>query len=62
MIADSTLESLQSFEKVNWARLCKDKIAAGVCNDEDVPGYFMRQVVTGMRRWQPHRGAQRAVS
>ncbi|KAI8921425.1 hypothetical protein DFJ77DRAFT_163161 [Powellomyces hirtus] len=44
MITNSTLESLQSFERTNWARLCKDKIAAGVCNDEDVPGYFLRKI------------------
>ncbi|KAJ3016068.1 hypothetical protein HKX48_004246 [Thoreauomyces humboldtii] len=44
LIADSTLESLQSFERVNWARLCKDKIAAGVCIEEDVPGYFLRKL------------------
>ncbi|KAJ3161365.1 hypothetical protein HDU86_007147 [Geranomyces michiganensis] len=44
LITNSTLESLQSFERMNWARLCKDKIAAGVCGDEDVPGYFMRKI------------------
>ncbi|KAI8589518.1 hypothetical protein BDZ88DRAFT_461954 [Geranomyces variabilis] len=44
LITNSTLESLQSFERMNWARLCKDKIAAGVCSDEDVPAYFTRKI------------------
>ncbi|KND01565.1 uncharacterized protein SPPG_03365 [Spizellomyces punctatus DAOM BR117] len=44
VIAESTLEALQSFERFNWVRLCKDKIAGEVCNDDDIPSYFLRQM------------------
>lgn len=44
LVAESSLESLQSFERINLARLCRDKIAAGVCSEDDVPVYFVRQV------------------
>ncbi|KAJ3256253.1 hypothetical protein HK103_005616 [Boothiomyces macroporosus] len=40
LIADSNLEAIQSFERSNWARLCKDAIAAGICDTDDIEGYF----------------------
>ncbi|KAJ3321197.1 hypothetical protein HDV06_004540 [Boothiomyces sp. JEL0866] len=40
LIAESNLEAIQSFERSNWARLCKDAIAAGICDKDDIEGYF----------------------
>ncbi|KAI9102807.1 hypothetical protein DFS34DRAFT_576986 [Phlyctochytrium arcticum] len=44
LIASSTLEALQSFERFNWARLCKDTISVGAVSEHDIPGYFYRQM------------------
>lgn len=44
MIAESNLEGIQSFEKLNCSRICKDAISFGYCEVEDIPGYF-RQIV-----------------
>ncbi|RKO94582.1 hypothetical protein BDK51DRAFT_15469, partial [Blyttiomyces helicus] len=44
MIADSTLESLEAFERNNWARLCRDGINWGLCNSDDIPLYFNRKI------------------
>ncbi|KAL2916170.1 hypothetical protein HK105_204261 [Polyrhizophydium stewartii] len=36
LIADSTLEAIQSFERSNWAQLCKEAISSGICDYDDV--------------------------
>nr|KAJ3421640.1 hypothetical protein HK105_002847 [Polyrhizophydium stewartii] len=33
---DSTLEAIQSFERSNWAQLCKEAISSGICDYDDV--------------------------
>ncbi|KAI8899147.1 hypothetical protein BC833DRAFT_587015 [Globomyces pollinis-pini] len=40
IIANNNLESIQGFERYNWARLCKDAINFGMCELEDIPGFF----------------------
>ncbi|KAI9363417.1 hypothetical protein DFJ73DRAFT_811117 [Zopfochytrium polystomum] len=44
MIADAALESIQLFDKVNNARLCKDAIKSGLCAEEDIPDFFARKI------------------
>jgi hypothetical protein len=44
LIADSSLDAIQSFEKSNSNRICKDAISFGFCEQEDIQGYY-RQVV-----------------
>ena len=46
LIADSTLESIQSFEKSNWTRLCKAAIYSGLCEPDDIPGFFNNKVTS----------------
>ncbi|KAI8914438.1 hypothetical protein EDD86DRAFT_186711 [Gorgonomyces haynaldii] len=45
LISESSLESIQQFEKNNWAKLCKDVIEANTCELEDIPGYFGQKVL-----------------
>ncbi|KAI8925687.1 hypothetical protein BC831DRAFT_498185 [Entophlyctis helioformis] len=44
LIADSSLETIQSFERSNWARLCKEAISSNICDYDDVPGFFNNKV------------------
>ncbi|KAI9006126.1 hypothetical protein BC832DRAFT_470038 [Gaertneriomyces semiglobifer] len=44
LIAESTLESVQAFERANLARLCRDAVLGNLCLEEDIPSYFLRQI------------------
>lgn len=44
MITDLGREGAESFEKNNWAKLCKEAIAWGLADDEDIPAYFKHGV------------------
>ncbi len=50
LIAESNLEAIQSFERYNCSKLCHDAIGAGICDFEDIPGFFKQTILLQRRR------------
>ena len=45
LISDSNMEVIQTFERNNLAKLCKEAITSGLCDHDDVPGFFNNKVI-----------------
>ncbi|XJO77036.1 hypothetical protein BDV3_001679 [Batrachochytrium dendrobatidis] len=44
LISDSNMEVIQTFERNNLAKLCKEAITSGLCDHDDVPGFFNNKI------------------
>lgn len=54
MIADASAEGIHLFEKANTSRLCKDAIKSGLCEEDDIPGFFAKKILLLPPRLQSH--------
>ncbi|KAH9253017.1 hypothetical protein BASA81_009022 [Batrachochytrium salamandrivorans] len=44
LVSGSSLEAIQSFDRGNWVKLCKEAISSGLCDHDDVPGFFSNKI------------------
>ncbi|KAJ3113482.1 hypothetical protein HDU96_003349 [Phlyctochytrium bullatum] len=48
MLADASLEVLNSFEKLNTVRLCRDSINWELCEADDIPYFFTNKIALAL--------------
>ena len=45
MIAESNIEAIQAFERTNSTKICNEAIDTGLCELEDIPGFFKQTII-----------------
>lgn len=45
LIAESNIEAIQAFERTNSTKICNEAIENGLCELEDIPGFFRQTII-----------------